>query len=297
MKGNVFDIQRFSIHDGPGVRTTVFLKNCSLKCIWCHNPEGLERKTNLRFLTNLCIGCKKCSICPNEVHKFVGNKHIVHFSLCKACGKCVNVCPSQALVLCGKEMTSAEVAKEVLKDRDYYTNGGVTFSGGEPLLQTDFIIECVKNIRKEMPNIHVAIDTCGNVHYSVFQKIFPYVDIFLYDVKAFEEKTHILGTGSSNNLIKENLLKLDKENIPIWIRIPLVPLINDNDEELTKIADFISKLNNIQRLTLIPYHSLGSNKYEEIGMEYLYDSNLTISEERFTQIKKIFSSKGLHHQP
>ena len=295
--GNVFDIQRFSIHDGPGVRVTIFLKGCSLRCKWCHNPEGQETKKSLRFIPNLCINCQTCQKCPNEVHSFVNNIHNIDFSKCVGCGYCVNNCPSKALILYGKDMSPKEVAEEVLKDKDYFQEeGGVTFSGGEPLLQPDFIIDCVKEIKKDIPNIHVCIDTAGNIPYENIKKVYDIANIFLFDIKAITENIHILGTAHSNKLILENLHKIDESGKDLWIRIPVIPTINDSDEELNLIADEILSLKNVKRVTIIPYHSLGHTKYDEMGMEYKYDYNNSISNERLEEIKALFKAKGIVHR-
>lgn len=296
--GQVFDIQRFSIHDGPGVRVTIFLKGCSLRCKWCHNPEGLSKEPSLRFIHNLCINCGACQKCPNNVHTFVDNIHQVNFSKCVVCGYCVNVCPSKALLLYGKEMSADEIAKEILKDKDYFLNeGGITFSGGEPLLQPDFINECVNRIRKDIPNIHVCVDTSGNVPYENIQKVIENTNIFLFDIKAISKEKHIAGTGSSNELILENLHKLDETEKDIWIRIPVIPGINDSDEELNLIADEINTLKHVKKVTIIPYHSLGHTKYDEMGMEYKYDYHSSISNERLEEIKSLFKAKGIVHKP
>ena len=297
MVGNVFDIQRFSIHDGPGVRVTVFLKGCSLRCRWCHNPEGLEPQPSLRFVNNLCIGCQMCKICPHSVHQFVDGIHHIDFSKCQGCGKCVMSCPSCALILYGKTMSDEEVANEVLKDKEYFNeDGGVTFSGGEPLLQPDFVKATILSLKKKYPSIHVCVDTCGNVPFENIEKVIDLTDIFLFDIKCISESTHIYATGSSNKLILENLHKIDELNKDIWIRVPIIPDINDSDEELLKIADQINNLKNVKRVTLIPYHSLGHTKYDEMGMEYKYDYRKFISDEKMEHIKELFANKGIIHK-
>lgn len=297
MNGKIFDIQRFSLHDGPGIRTTVFLKGCCLRCQWCHNPEGLEAKKNLRYIENLCICCGKCLSCTQNVHTIKNGKHVVDFSKCIECGECVKNCPAEALILYGKEVSSEFIASEVLKDKEYYENGGgVTFSGGEALLQADFVIECIKEIKKHINNINICIDTCGNIDYEIIKKTVPFTDIYLYDLKCMCDSNHTKYTGVSNKKILENLKKLDKENKDIWIRIPLIPDVNDSNGELGDMADFIQELKNVKKVTLIPYHSLGYTKYAEMGMEYKYDFNKSISEKRFEEIKNIFLKKGIKHE-
>lgn len=268
VKGVVFDIQRFSISDGPGIRTTVFLKGCNLKCLWCHNPESQHLDQEIQFFANRCIGCGKCiEVCPYGAHEVRNGERIFRRGLCRKCGRCVESCYAGALVMAGRQMTVEEVLNEVMKDRDLYriSNGGVTFSGGEPLLQTEFLkallIEC-KN-----QGLHTAVDTAGHVAWKEFEAVMPYVDLFLFDIKVVDEQTHIKATGVGNHRILENLRKLAWSS-EIWIRVPIVPGINDSEKEMEDIALILNRLEGVKLIELLPYHRLGENKYASLGREF-----------------------------
>ncbi len=254
MKATIFDIQRASFVDGPGIRTTVFFKGCNLKCKWCHNPESQSAKPQIMFYKNKCIGCGKCvEACPTKMKE------------CVLCGKCADVCLHDARQLCGKEMTAEEVLKTILKDKNFYetSDGGVTFSGGECMLQIDFLYEILKLCKNG--GIHTAVDTAGNVKWEYFEKIIPYTDLFLYDVKCFSEQKHVEGTGVSNKLILENLTRLSKEfKGDIIVRIPVMD--GYNTDELPEIASFLKNLG-ITEVELLPYHKMGEHKYDALGME------------------------------
>lgn len=254
MKAFIFDIERGSFVDGPGIRTTVFFKGCNLQCKWCHNPESQSKNKQILFYRDKCTGCGKCkSVCPYAFEK------------CDFCGKCALYCPQDARKICGKEYTALEVLNEILKDKEYYGNsGGVTFSGGECMLQIDFLEEILKECKQY--KIHTAIDTAGNVPWEYFEKILPHTDLFLYDVKCFSEDLHKDGTGVSNRLILENLQKLSENKAEIIIRIPVIPEFNGNLCEMQKIADFLKDLR-INKVELLPYHAMGEHKWFAIGKE------------------------------
>lgn len=254
MKVTIFDIQRNSFVDGPGIRTTVFFKGCNLKCRWCHNPESQSAKKQMMFYENKCTKCGKCrEVCPNRLNS------------CNFCGKCEIYCPNEARKICGKEYSVDEVFDEVMKDKAFYENsgGGVTFSGGECMLQVDFLCEILKKCHEN--GIHTAIDTAGNVPWECFEKVLPYTDMFLYDVKAFSEELHKQGTGVSNKLIIENLIHLSGK-CDIIIRIPVIGGFNDDNYEIENIANFLKKIKCIKKEAL-PYHSMGEHKYDALGMK------------------------------
>ena len=257
MKAFVFDIQRSSFVDGPGIRTTVFFKGCALRCKWCHSPESQSPAPQLMFYKEKCIGCKRCAaVCPTEL------------SGCTNCGKCAAVCPSRARVMCGRFYTEDEIAETVLKDRIFYdtSGGGVTFSGGECLLQTDFILSLAERLKEE--EINTAIDTAGFVPREQLEKAASAADIFLYDLKCISEDLHTAGTGFSNKLILENLTYLS-ENFPgdIIIRIPIIPGFNDSDAELLKMRSFLDGIN-YKKIELLAYHSMAKSKYEALSKEF-----------------------------
>ena len=249
----LFDIERNSFVDGPGIRTTVFFKGCNLKCAWCHNPESQSTKPQMMFYRDKCTGCGKCKeICPTPDN-------------CILCGKCTFYCPADARKICGKKYTVDEVFAEIIKDKAYYDNsdGGVTFSGGECMLQIDFLAEILKKCKEN--GIHTAVDTAGHIPFESFKKILPYTDLFLYDIKIFDTQKHKQYVGVGNELILENLKKLFKANAKIWIRIPIIPDVNDSIEEMQLIRDFLDTNGKPEKIELLPYHAMGENKYSAIG--------------------------------
>ena len=246
--GTVFDIQHFSISDGPGIRTTVFMKGCNLKCSWCHNPESQLSAPQWLFYKEKCIGCGRCaSESQNPNFK----------------------CYSGAREFCGKNLTVSEVLSEVMRDKTFYdvSGGGVTFSGGECLLQIGFIEQALK-IAKEY-GIHTAIDTAGHVPFSSFEKIIPYTDLFLYDVKCFDSEKHKKYVGVGNELILSNLKRLLALGCKVKVRIPIIPTVNDSICELEKIRDFLNGCGRLEGVELLPYHSIGESKYEAIGKKVI----------------------------
>ena len=251
-KAMIFDIQRNSFVDGPGIRTTVFFKGCNLRCKWCHHPESQSFDKQMMFYKDKCTGCGKCrEVCPN------------HLQSCDFCGKCELYCPADARKVCGREYTPAEGFAEVIKDKAFYDNsgGGVTFSGGECMLQLDFLCKILEKCKSA--GIHTAVDTAGNVPWESFEKILPFTDLFLYDIKAFDAELHRKGTGVSNELILENLKNLSGR-ADIIVRIPVIGGYNDNDEEIRQIADFLRQIK-IIKAELLPYHAMGEHKYTALG--------------------------------
>ncbi len=265
MKAKIFEIKRFAVHDGDGIRTTVFFKGCPLKCVWCHNPEGIALKSELAYYSHKCISCGEClSVCPASAHSMKNGKHIFNREKCIACGKCTEVCLGNALTLYGKESTEEGLMSVLLNDKEFYdnSNGGVTLSGGECLLQSDFCSELLKKLKEN--GVHTAVDTCGFISKAALDKVIPYTDVFLYDIKAYEEETHKTCTGQGNKVVLENLLYLDTKGAKIEVRIPYVP--NFNDKEMAKIGEFLSKLKNLKKVRLLAYHNYAGSKYDSLGM-------------------------------
>lgn len=265
-KARIFEIKRFAVHDGDGIRTTVFLKGCPLKCVWCHNPEGISFLPQLAYYQDKCIGCEECvSVCPQQAHTENNGMHVFNRNLCTACGKCEESCLGQALRFYGSEMSVEELMPILLEDKSFYDNsgGGITLSGGECLMQAEFCMELLKELKKM--NIHTAVDTCGFVTRENIDKVIPYTDVFLYDLKAFDEEVHVKCTGVPNALILDNLRYLDSQGKQIEIRIPFVP--NYNDNQIDKIGLFVSSLQNLTMVRLLPYHSYAGSKYVSLDME------------------------------
>ena len=259
----IFDIKHFAIHDGDGIRTTVFFKGCPLRCVWCHNPEGLARKSELAYLAEKCVSCAACvAVCQSGVHKIEGT-HTLFPSDCTLCGACADACKSDALTLYGREVTVEELLPELLEDRDFYLpRGGVTLSGGECLLEADFCRDLLRRLKEE--GIHTAVDTSGAVVREAIEKVLPYTDLFLYDIKAYDEEVHRRCTGDSNRRILDNLLYLDSVGAEIEIRIPFVP--DYNDTEMEAIAHFLSPLRHVRGVKVLPYHRLSDGKYASLGL-------------------------------
>lgn len=267
--GIIFDIKHFAIHDGPGIRTTVFLKGCPLGCLWCHNPESISAAPQLLFNPRKCIGCGQCyQVCPNNVHKMIGTEHIINRDACQLCGKCVEECYAGALEMAGYTVTVDQVLEEVLQDRIFYENsgGGLTLSGGDPLAQFEFSLALLKAAKKE--GIHTALDTSGQTEWKKFEKLLEFTDLVLYDIKHMDSDRHRALTGVPNELIVENLRRLGDYEKRIWIRIPLIPGKNDDDRNFHAIGELLSSLRNVERIEVLKYHRLAESKYQQMGKEY-----------------------------
>jgi pyruvate formate lyase activating enzyme len=267
--GRVFDIQRFSIHDGPGIRTTVFLKGCPLRCLWCHNPESVSPEPLLSFLADKCISCGDCvEVCPNIAHVIdEREKHVFLREKCDASGFCARVCPSGALEIIGQDLDYEYVLEQVLKDRSFYddSGGGVTLSGGEPLLQIDFAEALLAGAKDE--GIHTAIETAGHVVLSRLQRAMPYTDLFLFDLKETDSGRHREYTGVPNDRILDNLVELHDAGASILVRLPTIPGLNDRQEHFEQVAGIVEPLTNLVGVEVMPYHSLGTSKLTRLGLE------------------------------
>ena len=293
VSGLVSHIQRYSIQDGPGIRTTVFLKGCPLRCAWCHNPENRVPQPEVVAIEGRCIRCGECvPVCPAEAADSAITPAGPR-AACQRCGACVDACPAGARVLVGQAMSVPEVLTEICRDQVFYedSGGGVTFSGGEPLAQPEFLSSALAACRRR--GIHTAIDTCGYAPTSQFLAIAPLADLFLYDLKFMDDALHCKFTGVSNQAIIENLEHLARLGRAIWIRIPLIPGVNDHDFELDTMARFIAALPGVQQVNLLPYHMIGIHKFARIGQEYGLPGLTPPSAERMKDIVARFAAGGL----
>ena len=294
MEGIIFNIQRYSINDGPGIRTTVFLKGCRLNCFWCHNPEGIEPKLEIQINYFKCIGCRRCiGVCSYGARKIIDGELVYSREKCKLCGKCVDVCYAGATEWVGTIMTVEKVIEEIERDCVFYnqSGGGVTFSGGEPMLQIAFLKELLRNSKQK--KIHTALDTSGYTNWGGFEEILPYTDLFLYDLKLIDEHQHKIATGVSNKLVLSNLINLSKKCARIIIRVPIIPKVNNSIGEITEIANFIKGLDYIELVELLPFHQLGSGKYENLGKKYIAKDFSLLNKAEIRKIKNVFIKKGL----
>ena len=255
MTANIFEVKRFAVHDGDGIRTTVFFKGCPLRCVWCHNPEGIDTKPQEAFYKHKCIGCGEC-----KKENFT-----------------TDGCLGEARIPYGKKVTVEELLPLLIEDKEFYDNsdGGVTLSGGECLIQADFCAELLKRLKEN--GIHTAVDTCGFISREALDKVIPYTDVFLYDVKAYDEAVHIKCTGQSNKLILDNLLYLDSLEKAIEIRIPYVPQYNDI--QIEKIARFLKPFRHVTKIRVLPYHNYAGSKYEALGMVNTLPNTIPTDEE------------------
>ena len=278
LTAKIFEIKRFAVHDGDGIRTTVFLKGCPLRCVWCHNPEGISAKPSLAYYAHKCIGCGECvNVCLQNAHKIEEGGHAFDREKCIGCGACEEACLGEALTLYGKETSVEALLPSLLEDKEFYENsgGGVTLSGGECLLHADFCSGLLGALKEN--GVHTAVDTCGFVPRAAFDKVIPYTDVFLYDIKAIDPAVHKRCTGVENGLILDNLRYLDGLGCKSEIRIPFVP--GWNAGEIRAIADFVKTLKNVTGVRVLPYHSYAASKYEALEMENTLPETLPTDEE------------------
>jgi len=287
VKGLVFDIQHFSTHDGPGIRTTVFLKGCPLTCAWCHNPESQSPDAELFFNLTICIDCKSCNkVCPYGMAREILRDGRSREEKCGSCSLCADACPAKAIERIGEIYTSDEIVAEIEKDLPFYenSNGGVTISGGEPMFQFDFTIDLLKKIKKK--KIHTVIETSGFASKERFLNIVPYVDLFLWDIKVTDQALHEKFTGNSLRPIIENLKLIDKEGAKTILRLIIIPGVNMNNSHYEHIADIYSELANVQGIELLPYHQYGNSKKEKLG----FTDYLTFNQPTDQDIDRIFTA-------
>ncbi len=291
MKGLVGKIQHYSIKDGPGIRTTVFMSGCSLRCKWCSNPEFLEKRPSLMYFKDRCKRCGTCGLLYPEAVKVtpegceIDREKADYDAL-------VDVCPFDSYEKNGKEMDSEELVNVLLKDREFYetSGGGVTFSGGECLLQSDFVLECMRLLHRE--GIHVTIDTAGNVPWDKIEDTVKEADLILYDVKTFDSNMHKKCTGYGNELIFDNLRRINEIKTPVFVRMIIVPDYNDDIEDIKKRIDLVSSMDNVKQIDFLKYHILGVGKYEKLGQKYELTGLGELNDSIISSVREYAEGKG-----
>ncbi len=269
MDGTILKISRFCTDDGPGIRTTVFLKGCPLSCIWCHNPESQRKDPEIWYIEEKCVGCRKCAdVCENNCHTFNEGSHKIDFGKCKACMKCADICPADALEVIGKKVSVDKIVAEVEKDIVFYKNsgGGVTVSGGEPLLQSDFTAEILRSCKEK--GIHTAIETSGAANKEALEKVMKYCDLVLFDIKETNAEAHKDYTGANFSLVINSLKTINEMGIPFIVRMPVIPGLNDRKDHFDAVKNIVCDMPHCKAIEIMPYHSLGAYKYKQLGKKY-----------------------------
>jgi pyruvate formate lyase activating enzyme len=293
-KGIVFDVKKFAVDDGPGIRTTVFLKGCPMRCWWCHNPEGQASKPELTYRSTRCNGCLGCiRICPERAISHDGEGVTIDREKCNLCERCCQKCPTEALTITGKTVCVDEILAEIEKDMVFYdeSGGGVTVSGGEPLFQPGFLNLLLTECKER--NVHTAVDTCGYAPKKSIDMISSKVDLFLYDIKMMDERRHKDYTGVSNKLILRNLRGLAENGSSILVRFPIIPEVNDDEENVTQTGQFLASCG-VTDISLLPYHRAGIDKYTRLGRACKLENTQPPSRQRLRQIGKKLEAAGLN---
>lgn len=301
MNGLILDIQRMSTEDGPGLRTTVFLKGCPLHCEWCHNPESISPDVEIEYFADRCIRCGLCiENCSSGALSMVGDGIIRDAEKCKGCLTCCSSCPALAAKSRGSSETAENLVRELVKDKAYFgIDGGISISGGEALFQPAFTAELCRLLKAE--GINTAVDTCGLCPWSALKAVLPYTDVFLYDIKVLDPVLHRKYTGADNKLILENLIKLAAEKLPgtrLWIRTPVIPGATDTDENISDIACFINSelQDSVERWELCAFNNLCTAKYSRFGQQWIYKDTALLTEDRMESLRSLAIAAGMPPQ-
>lgn len=293
--GLISRIQKFSTKDGPGIRDTVFFKGCPLGCLWCSNPELIRPQPDLLYYREKCASCGTCiGVCPERALSFDADQYIlVDREKCTGCGECVDACPQGAMEVVGRRVKVDALVDELLKDRVFYetSGGGVTFSGGEPLYQAGFIHQAARRLKEE--GIHTALDTAGDVSWCRFEEVLDDIDLVLFDIKIADRELHRQLTGRDNDYIIANAKMLAMHNVPMHIRLVMVPGLNDSREELDARMAIVSELKSVEQVDVLPYHRYGEGKYVRLGLDYPLDGLEEYSDEKVEQIRSHIASFGI----
>lgn len=294
MEGLIFDLKRYAVHDGPGIRLNVFFKGCPLHCLWCHNPEGVGFEPELMLMPNRCARCGDCvSVCRYQALSQNGDGQVVaDRSRCILCGDCLQACQREAIEIAGRKMTVEEIATEAEKERVFFeqSGGGVTLTGGEPLAQPAFAEALIEGLKSH--GFHVALDTSGYAPAEVFRRLAEKADLVLFDLKIMDETRHKKYTGVSNGIILENLRSLESIGKPVWVRFPFIPGVNDDEKNLEAMASFLSRLRSVEQVNILPYHKGGVEKIRRLGREGEFAVFEPPSEEKVQSVMDFFARRG-----
>jgi pyruvate formate lyase activating enzyme len=290
----IFDLKRYAIHDGPGIRVNVFFKGCPLHCFWCHNPEGVSKEPELMLMPNRCARCGDCvRACNYQALSQADNGQVkADRSKCTLCGDCAEACQREAIEIVGREVSVEDILKEIEKDRIFFeqSGGGVTLTGGEPLSQPEFAEALIDSLH--MKGIQVALDTSGYAPAETFLRLTKKSDLVLFDLKMMDGEGHKKYTGASNEIILKNLKAIDESAIPVWIRVPLIPGVNDDGKNFEKMADFLLELKSVKMINILPYHKGGVEKFKRLGKDNEFKVYEPPSREKVDSVINFFKQKG-----